>query len=240
MNKLTILFASIFLALCLGGCWASADAAPQKNWTVDFHVIGSEPTDSHMNGGIVFNSIGFNPDIGYNVADGTVNSSWPYITCSLENRHVMVDFKAKIGAWPTSWPSTVTCSHPDPTGGAPFNLTINLQNVIYPYEHDWTPSGTAVISLYEHRNGNKDPGFFTYRLPAGNWAAPANYFLAKKTGGGNWAGVHCGVARVSSNTAYLFIDINQLANAGTGHCRLWRHGQGWQNLPLKLLRPSYP
>ncbi len=214
----------------------TAQAAPQKNWSFDFEVIGSKPTDSHMSGGTVFQSMAFNPDIGYTNPDGTVASDWSYITCSLENNHVIVDFKSTVANWPTSWPSTVTCTYPDPNGGSPFVLKLSLKNATYPYGYDWTPSGTAVITL-EETGVHKDPGFFTYRLPNGNWYSPSTYTQAKRSNGTNWPGVYCGVKKKNSTVSYITVDVGPTADANTGYCRVKKIGQPWQNLPIKLVRP---
>lgn len=218
----------------------SAEAAPQKDWSFTFPVISAQPTDPHDANSVVRREMIFNPDVGYTIADGSITSDWSYISCEMWDNHVIARFDASVTNWPSSWPKTVTCTQPDPNGGAPFTLKLALTNIIPGrldnYDRDWTPTSPAQINLEDSDAlGHGEGAKVVYRLPAGTYFTPSYWYKAKKSGGSNWNEVFCGVDSQGS-ASFLYMFIRQDSGGGSGYCSVYKYGSGWQQFNFDINR----
>lgn len=109
--------------LLLMASFVSAMAASLAT-SVDFQVDHTAPTASIPSGQVIEVSAFY----GYEPAlpDISVNSSWSYLDCEITDGVARIVFTATRATWPTTWPSSATCSYTSLANS--YTVTVNLSD----------------------------------------------------------------------------------------------------------------
>jgi len=166
--------------------------------------------------------------------DTSQTSSWAYVTCHLVDGDLTIKFSATSGSWPSSFPTSATCS----SGG--YTLTINLTSgsMSDALVRSWTfdPNVGVTIETDINHSGN-----WVWELPAGTYAAGANTAMLSPTA--TWPGVECQVLWLNgdSNSPVLQVELSHgMHTEAAGMCMLPRHGGGLPYLvPLTINYNTY-
>lgn len=191
----------IALAFLLSG------AAQAQTYSVDFAIPMTTPVNLGSNDEILaFRQWG----VASGYSDQTISSSWSYIDCEIVDESVHVVFSATPATWPTSFPSTATC-----TGGG-YTLVLNLEdsNTAPDGDMSFVPANGIDIAL-----GTGVGTVRTFELPSGPsyveglWKARLNQTTI-------WTGVKCSVSANSGGDHYLQVYVTMSAAADDGYCVL--------------------
>lgn len=166
-------------------------------------------------------------DVGTTQSNQTVTSNWSYITCEVDNGSIVAVFKATPATWPTSFPSTATCTG----GGHSLVLTLTAAPEPYPdYDDQLVPS----IGITLNADGNT--WFWrNYELPAtttyeaGSWPAK----LGPST---TWPGVTCKMKFGAGGTPWLQLVVDETATENEGFCVLQRTASPNLSIDLTINR----
>jgi len=182
-------------------------AALAQSYSVDFPVKASAPTELPSDHAITasLSFLGIAP--GY--ADQTIASSWSYVKCAIDDESVVVQFTSTVASWPSSWPSSATC-----TGGG-YSLTIHLKDDEAPgaldYDADFVPSAGIFLEAADDQYLSR-----TYNLPSGG-----SYTLGQWTGRLSpsvpWTGVECLVNTMDGDPKLQIVVRSDVAE-GDGYC----------------------
>lgn len=208
-------------------------AAQAATYTEDLIIPANAPVLLPDTSGVMRKMVW---DTAVSAPDTKVDSDWSYVTCGVTDGAVWALFHAGVDDWPTTIPSTATCTHGTDT------LVVNIvqQTSLRSWDYDInTPPGQGyVLDL-----NTGDEAIFEYHLPATQTYVTCEdkisslvhlncddtdgdgvretftktAWLAPRT---PWAGIRCDVGKNQLGTTILRIAIKGTAAAGVGFCRL--------------------
>ena len=160
--------------------------------------------------------------------DTTVESTWPFIQCTVRDGDVFVHFSARLDEWPQSWPSTATCDVGDES------LVISLRAAIVPTvstNNEITlPEGVTVAMPY--------PIMFMERilhLPTSHSYLPGA--VTGQMDGADWEGVDCVVGlEDTTSEGYLYLTVDSSATEGLGFCTVDLDDGSELDIPIRLFK----
>lgn len=146
-----------------------------------------------------------------NQGDLTVNSSWSYVKCIVSDEVAFAVFQSTPANWPSSWPSTATCTY----GGHTLTITINSRAWENAHNHSWSlPAGVTFTMPTGARGAKK------YDLPAGNHQE--GIWPGRISATQEWDGIHCGV----TNKGNLVLWVDRTLGDSSGYCSIPQTGGG--------------
>lgn len=165
-----------------------------------------------------------NAATGY--SDQVINSTWSYLTCHIEDEELTVVFTADTSDWPSSIPSSATCTSGNDT------LSISIVNDTLPDAldagRDIGTGGIVVEAREEFAVMRK------HRLASSLDLVEDSYDGV--LGGNTWAGVTCLVANDAQDVPWVKVNIAYDAVEGDGSCVIDKVGGGTHSIPIDLSR----
>ena len=172
-------------------------------------------------------------------------SDWSYVTCIAAARaeggyNYSMRFESTNADWPTSWPSTVTCSKQ--VNSNYYTVTADIKdafsdtwNTPVP-ETGWSPSSGLAFNFQASTYSVQSARVRYLVAPANSYADSCP--LATKSGSA-WTGVRCCVDdRTDVNEPDIFaIAVGEVAEAGTGTCSIPLVGGGNTSFTVSVTRP---
>jgi len=169
--------------------------------------------------------------------DTVVSSSWPYVECANRNGVISATFRATVSNWPTSFPSTVSCTHNND------QLVLTLTPALLSSNYDDTideldgvmltlPASLSgpIEHLYTGSAQLETVGFTKQWLDQG-WVG----VKATTLSGMPWTGISCQVGRPQGNAPTpVRIWTSEAARFGSGYCVLPVVGGGTTSVPVTI------
>ena len=172
-------------------------------------------------------------------------SDWSYVTCLAMDRpeggyNYFMKFESTGPDWPSSWPSTVTCSKA--VNSDLYTVTADIKdafsntwNTPVP-ETGWNPSSGLAFNFQSADNVVQIAGARYLIAPANNYADSCP--LAVKSGSA-WTGVRCCVNDRTDigEDDIIAVGVGEVAEAGTGTCSIPLVGGGNTSFTVSVTRP---
>lgn len=203
--------------------------ASATTYTEDLKIPATEPVSIPIE---VQTRVDF--DTNLTEDDQEIDSDWSYVTCGIKDGDIWAQFTGPVGNWPTTIPSTATC-----TSGSD-SLVLNIietEDFDADWDEDTTPGTGYEIDVPEGVSGE-----VSYKLPTtqtyvtcedgseskiwknctdddsdGKNETFTKY--AKLTPQSNWTDVLCDVGETEDNEVLIRIIYNEDAD-GSGYCRV--------------------
>lgn len=172
-------------------------------------------------------------------------SSWSYVDCVAAARptggyNYYMNFQAENGDWPTTWPSTVTCSKT--LGDDVYTATVSIVDVLGNswglgvVESGWNPSDGLAFNFVSQGDREQIGGSRYLEAPSstyndGSWTAVKS--------GSVWNGVKCHADDRTNRglSDVVWVDVNENATEGTGTCVIPKGGGQFFTFSVTVDRP---
>ncbi|MEO0604108.1 MAG: hypothetical protein AAF211_21905 [Myxococcota bacterium] len=191
--------------------------ASASTYEIDFYIKSAAPTKRP--------SIGrqFTYDVGPGWPDVAVTSDWSYVTCEHQAGIVRMVFEATATNWPSTWPSTVSCS------ALGYTLKANILDL--PLTDDYP----VAVDINAGLDIELAPGTYFWR----SFELPSSHSFAlgavdADLGGSSWTDVKCVVFDRGPTLQILRIEVLPNHVAGSGTCPLPLTAGGHHLVPVEI------
>ncbi len=181
-------------------------AALAQSYSVDLAVV--RPAPVHLGTDEISTVVRYRVADGY--PDQIVASDFAPVTCAIESGVVVVRFVATTADWPTTWPSTATCTASGVT------LVVNLTPAVTTDDYDRTFVPGNGITIESAPNVGQ---YRTYAMPPGGSYVEGTWD-ARLSPAQKWKGVNCSLAFASTGDPYLQIHVRNEAAEAQGYCTI--------------------